>query len=109
VSRTAWNLPERQTAALIDGRRNPASTRGAIDCEGLRCVAQVKERRALCLAERTRPGLDAKGEGQTRDKAGVVIAKHSAGQGRSTPFLVVATAVWRQLFGSDALPVEATS
>jgi hypothetical protein len=108
LSRTAWKLRERQAAALINGHRYPANTGRGIDCEGPRCVAQVKERRSLSLAELTRLALDAEAEGVARDKAGVVIVKLSAGQGRATPFLVVATAaVWRRLFVGNTFVAEA--
>jgi hypothetical protein len=33
MSRTAWKLRERQAAALIHGRRYPANTGGAVDCD----------------------------------------------------------------------------
>jgi len=98
MSRHGWKRAERHAAALIGGRRYPANTGGPVDCESATCVAQVKARGRLSLAELTTLAVEMERVGRERGKHGLVIVKCSAGRGRATPYLVTMTAaVWQDV------------
>lgn len=107
MSRTAWKLRERQAAAIFNTTRAPANTGGPWDFCSDAYVGQVKERKALSIAELTALTLEMErlGAQMSPPRSGVVVVKHSAGRGRPTPFVVCCTeTVWRALNGR--MPTE---
>ena len=105
MSRTGWKGAERKAAALINGKRYPASMGGPVDVESDGWCGQVKERRRLSLAQLETLALEITRIAETRRKAGVVIVKRSAGPGRPTPWLFIVTEqTWRAMNG--AIPGE---
>ena len=107
MSRTGWKRAERVAAGLIGGKRYPANQGNFVDCESTTICAQVKERRTLSLAALEALALEIERVAfqKTPPKAGIVMAKRSAGAGRPTPWLIVMTAAtFRELCG--ALPQD---
>lgn len=105
MSRTGWKRAERAAAKLISGRRFPANTGSAVDCESDAYCVQVKERRRLSLAAMEALAVEIDRVATQKMKHGLVMVKRSAGRGRATPWLIVMTeSTFRALNG--ALPTE---
>jgi hypothetical protein len=86
-------------ACLLGGQRHWANSGRRVDVEGPSYVCQVKHRRVCSLAELERPAVELERLGRQQGKAGLVVVKRRAGQGRRTPRLVVMTErVWQRLY-----------
>lgn len=86
-------------ARLLGGQRHWANSGRRVDVEGHRYLCQVKHRRVCSLAEPERLAVELEALGSKEGKAGLVVVKRRAGQGRRTPRLVVMTErVWRGLY-----------
>jgi hypothetical protein len=95
-----WKAAERVAAALIGGRRHPASSGGPVDVESSWAVAQAKHVCRLALAELERLAAEAERQGAQRRKVGLVVVKRRAGRGVPTPTLVVLkAAAFREMSG----------
>ena len=98
VADRPWKTEERRAAALLGGRRYPASTGGRVDVEGPSVIIQVKHRRILSLGALEALAVEAADIGRARGKLGIVVVKRRAGRGRPTTRMVVMTeAAWRLL------------
>ncbi len=84
----AWKAAEREAARLLEGRRFPANSGGALDAAGPDLVAQVKHVRRLALPALVRL-LEAACAASPAGKAGCVILKPRQGRGRPAPLLVI--------------------
>ena len=82
---------ERDVAELIGGRRYPANSGRAIDCEGPRFIAQCKLVKRLSLEDLTQLAETAAAQGQATGKIGLVAVKVRRGKGQPSPGLVVLT------------------
>src|SRR5262249_26652638 len=112
MSNTGWKARERECAALINGKRYPAKQGGRVDVESDAYVVQVKERKALSLAQLEGLAVEMERLGMQKSptKGGLVMVKRSAGRGVPTPFLVVMTAsTFRELNGGDPIGGDRTS
>lgn len=95
---TAWKATERTVAKLIDGHRYPANQGGRVDVESNQYVVQVKERKSLSLEALTKLVEEMETIGKTRGKRGLVAVKVRRGRGRSSPLLIVQSAVqWSEI------------
>ena len=87
----AWKQMERAVAALIGGRRLPASSDDTVDCEGPRFLAQAKLVKKMSLEEITGLAEAIAQEATKRGKLGVVGLKVRRGAGVKSPVLMVMT------------------
>jgi len=93
-----WKQMERNIAAMIGGRRYPANSGYALDCEGPVFVAQCKLVSRLSLDELTTAAEAAEVHGLHRAKIGFVAVKVKRGPGvRSAPLVVMTTDCFRAL------------
>jgi hypothetical protein len=92
VSRTNWKQRERDVAARVGGKRFPANMGGKVDVEAPGLVIQVKERKAIRLAELEVWAVEMAELARAKGALGLVYVKRSAGSGVKTPWLVVALA-----------------
>jgi hypothetical protein len=100
VGNKSWKQRERDVGELIGGKRYPANQGGLVDVESKDFVVQVKERKALSLAELTKLVEEIEGIAQAKGKAGLVAVKVRKGRGNPTPLLIVQSATqWRRLAG----------
>lgn len=88
---SAWKQLERSVADLIGGKRLPANSGHAIDCESAGFVAQAKLVQRMSLDELTALAEKIAQEGLIRNKLGVVGVKVRRGAGVKSPVLVVMT------------------
>ena len=88
---SAWKAHERKTAALIQGRRFPASSGGSIDCESDRFIVQCKLLKTCSLETLTQLVEQTDADGQRTGKLGLVAIKRRRGRGQPSPTLVVLT------------------
>ena len=73
---------------------------GAVDVEGDRVVAQVKNVKRFSVLQMERAVLEIERVGNLKHKTGIVMVHRSAGRGKETPWLVVMTAgMFRELTG----------
>lgn len=82
---------EREVAALIGGKRYPANSGAAIDCEGPAIVAQAKLVSRLSLEDLTQLAETTAAHGQAKGKVGLVAVKVRRGAGHPSPGLIVMT------------------
>ena len=82
---------ERETAELIGGKRFPANSGAALDCEGPTAVAQCKLVKRLSLEELTQLAETVAAQGAEKGKVGLVAVKVRRGSGHPSPGLVVMT------------------
>lgn len=82
---------ERETAALIGGKRYPANSGYRLDCEGPTMVAQCKLVKNLSLEALTQLAEEVTELGRELSKAGIVAVKVRRGTARPSPGLVVMT------------------
>ena len=102
----AWKAAERRAAKLIGGRRYPANSGHAVDCESASYCIQNKEVRRLSLAELEALAVEIEriSVQKSPPKIGLVIVKRRAGRGVSTPMLVVMTGTaFTEMNGTKAL------
>ena len=92
MARTTWKQAERDAASILHGKRFPANMGGAVDVEGDRVVAQVKNVRRFSLLQSERAAIEIERVGNLKNKTGIVMVHRSAGRGKETPWLVVMTA-----------------
>lgn len=110
MSRTWWKNREREASKIIGGRRYPANTGSAIDCESDSYCVQVKERGALSLTKLETLAVEIERVASQKPipKLGLVMVKRSAGRGVKTPWLIVMTeGVFREMTGrlpTDPVP-----
>jgi hypothetical protein len=106
MSDRPWKAAERRAAKLIGGRRYPANSGRAIDCESDSYCLQVKERQRASLAEIGAWALEVERVSVqlTPPKIGLVVIKRRGGRGVPTPTLVVMTAAtFAEMNGPTAL------
>ena len=84
-----WKQHERDSAALIDGKRFPANQGGRVDVEGPWAIGQCKHVRTLSLMALTKLADEMHKAGLAAKKIGVVFAKIKMGAGRPASRLVV--------------------
>jgi hypothetical protein len=107
MSDRSWKKMERQSAALLGGRRFWSNSGATVDVESDGFVAQCKEVSRMSLAALEALALEAERQGSQRQKVGLVVCRRRAGRGRATPTLIILTeAAWRELCGSLPLPEE---
>lgn len=95
MSRTGWKQVERDAAACIGATRFWANAGSREDCDSPYFAAQVKNRRALSLAELTLLLEEMTVIGLDRGKVPVVFVKQSAR--RPTPLMAVVPAWFLQM------------
>jgi hypothetical protein len=101
-----WKQAERRAAKLIGGRRYPANTGRAVDCESDSYCIQVKERQRASLTELAAWALEIERVSvqRTPPKIGLVLVKRRGGRGVPTPTLVVMTVgAFAEMNGERAL------
>ncbi len=83
-----WKALERAAARLLEGRRFPANSGGALDAAGPDLVAQVKQRRRLSLGEMV-AALEMACAAAPAGRVGCMVLKLRRGRGQPSPMLLV--------------------
>ncbi len=92
MSDRPWKRFERETAALIGGRRYPANLGELVDCESERFVAQCKHVARMSLSEIASLAETAAQQGAARSgKIGTVCIRIRRGRGNDSTTVVVMT------------------
>jgi hypothetical protein len=106
MSDRPWKAAERRAAKLIGGRRYPANTGHAVDCESDSYCIQVKELKRASLTELGAWAVEVERVSvqRTPPKIGLLVIKQRGGRGVPTPTLIVMTAAtFAEMNGSKAL------
>lgn len=88
-----WKQFERNVAAITGGTRYHYNSGGRVDTEGPEYITQCKERKSLSLEQITQLVEEIETIADNKGKKGLLAVKVRRGSGKSSPILIIQTAL----------------